>query len=104
MVITLMYSALPDVCAILKKRVTPRLALPRFLASLMTSVSTKYIGTVRVFHSCKVGVVAHVRHGGQHLGERAFLRFQQGFCQNVAMFSFRTGPASPGAHLERLND
>src|SRR6266545_4619741 len=104
MVITLMYSAFPDACAILKKRVTPRLALSRFLASLMTFVSTKYIGAVRVSHSLKVGVVANVRHGSQHLSEGAFLRFQQRLCQNFAMFGFSAGAMSSCAHLEHLND
>jgi hypothetical protein len=58
-----------------KKRLTPRLALARLRASLMTFVSIKYTGGFFVLDALEIGIFADVGHSCDNLGKGSLARF-----------------------------
>src|ERR1700735_3981561 len=78
-----------EVAAVFKNAMTPRLALPRFRASLMMLVSIKNMRSeLGRVDPLEILVEAHVRHGRQNLSEGAPPRTRERRCQNRAMLRF----------------
>src|SRR5215831_1556869 len=83
---------------------TPLLALARFLASLMTLVSTKYmICLVLVLSPLEVLVLSDIWHGGQNF-RKALPGWQQQRCFKYgAVFGLSTPPMLCCPLLQRVN-
>jgi hypothetical protein len=84
---------------------TPRFALARLRASLITLPSIRYMrGALGRVDPLEVRVDADVRHCRQDLGEAAPTRARERRRQDCAMFRFRAPAMRPGALLERPGD
>lgn len=80
---------------------TPGSARLALRASLITFVSTNNIGCliIALASPLEVGIAAHIRHGGQQLGQGAPRGCQQSSSQDRPMFGFCAAPMGPGALL-----
>jgi len=80
-------------------------SLARFLTSLMTLVSTKYmVFFVLVLEPLEVLILPYIRHGGQDFGKTLLGRQEQRFFKKSTVFGLSTPPMSGRTLLERVDD
>jgi hypothetical protein len=89
-----------------QKAITPGSARFALRASLITFVSTKNIGCLisALARPLEVRIAAHIRHGGQQLGQGAPWGCQQSSGQDRPMLGFGAATMGPGPFLESLHD
>ena len=100
--ITERYKAWPSPVARSKNRLTPGLARPHRLISLMTFVSIKYNGGLAyIVHPLEIGVFADIGHAHEQFDELAIFHPMQGVLENSQVFGFHTATVSRRLPLQR---